>query len=89
MIVKSERNKILSAIRVVIFSLWGLAPASLMATDVANLYTAEVLISGKSEDELEEAVASALKAVLVKITGNASGAGNSVSVLIDGAMSFL
>ena len=89
MIVKSERNRILRVIRVVIFSLWGLAPASLMATDVANLYTAEVLTAGKSEEELEEAVASALKSVLVKITGDASGAGNSVSVLIDGAMSFL
>ena len=31
----------------------------------------------------------ALKSVLVKITGNASGAGDTVSVLIDGAMSFL
>ena len=87
--VDSERNKVFRAIRVVIFSLWGLAPVSLMATDVTNLYTAEVPISGKSEDELEEAVGSALKSVLVKITGNASGAGDSGSVLIDGAMSFL
>ena len=89
MIVESQRNKVFEAIRVVIFSLWGLTPASLMAIDVANLYTAEVPISGKSDDELEEAVGSALKSVLVKITGNASGAGDSVSVLIDGAMSFL
>ena len=89
MIVESQRNKFFKAIRLVIFSLWGLAPASLMAIDVANLYTAEVPISGKSDDELEKAVGSALKSVLVKITGNASGAGDSVSVLIDGAMSFL
>ena len=89
MIVESERNRILRVIRVVIFSLWGFAPASLMATDVANLYTAEVPIYGKSEEELEEAVGSALKSVLVKITGSASGAGDSVIVLVDGAMSFL
>ena len=54
-----------------------------MATDVANLYTLMLISLGNPEDELEEAVASALKSVLVKITGNASGAGNSVSVLID------
>lgn len=89
MIVESERNRVLRAIRIVIFSLWGLTPASLMATDVANLYTAEVPIFGKSEVELEEAVRSALKLVLVKITGSSSGAGETVSALIDGAMSFL
>ena len=89
MIVKTKRNRVFRTIRVMIFSLWGLAPASLMAADVANLYTAEVPISGKSEGELEEAVGLALKSVLVKITGNTSGAGDTVSVLIDGAMSFL
>ena len=45
-------------------------------------------IYGKSEGELEEAVGLALKSVLVKIT-EALGAGDSVIVLVDGAMSFL
>ncbi len=87
--VETKGNRVFRAIRVMIFSLLGFVPASLMAADVANLYTAEVPIYGKSEGELEEAVGLALKSVLVKITGSASGAGDSVIVLVDGAMSFL
>ena len=89
MILETKGNTVFRFIRVMIFSLWGFFPASLMAADVANLYTAEVPIYGKSEGELEEAVGLALKSVLVKITGSASGAGDSVIVLVDGAMSFL
>ena len=68
MMVETKGNRVFRAIRVMIFSLLGFVPASLMAADVANLYTAEVPIYGKSEGELEEAVGLALKSVLVKIT---------------------
>jgi len=59
------------------------------AGDVENLYSANVPVSDRSEKELERAVGLALKAVLVKITGDAAGAGNAATVLVDGAMSFL
>ena len=41
-----------------IFSLWGLNPASLMATDVANLYTAEVLTAGNQRTNLKRLLVS-------------------------------
>ncbi|MEC9248028.1 MAG: DUF2066 domain-containing protein [Pseudomonadota bacterium] len=59
------------------------------AGDVENLYSANIAVSDRSEKELERAVGLALKAVLVKITGDAAGAGQAAVVLVDGAMSFL
>ena len=59
------------------------------AGDVENLYSANVPVPDRSDEELERAVGLALKAVLVKISGNAAGAGHAATVLVDGAMSFL